>query len=148
MDGSRSHKADVIAYLLNTLTDVSALSNCVNLTELNISNNMLESVNCLGSLKELLYVDFSFNKVTSLPKFTDCSLVSVNGANNSITSIDNLAALKQLNTVNMDYNAGLKSISALADCRNLVQVNVYGTKVTNVTALTNNGIIVNYNPVQ
>lgn len=132
----------------NTLTDVSALSNCVNLTELNISNNMLESVNCLGSLKELLYVDFSFNKVTSLPKLTDCSLVSVNGANNSITSIDNLAALKQLNTVNMDYNAGLKSISALADCRNLVQVNVYGTKVTSVKSLTDNGIIVNYNPVQ
>lgn len=132
----------------NHLTDVSALSDCIALSDLNISNNMLESVDCLSSLNNLLYVDFSFNKVTSLPKFTNSSLVSVNGANNAISNIDNLAALKQLNTVNMDYNPGLKSISALADCRNLVQVNVYGTKVTNVKALTDNGVIVNYNPVQ
>ena len=132
----------------NHLTDISALSTCTALTELNVSNNMVESVDCIISLNNLMYVDFSFNKVKTLPKLVNSPLVSVNGANNQISNIDNLAALKQLNTVNMDYNASLKSITALADCRNLVQVNVYGTKVTNVTALTNNGIIVNYNPVQ
>ena len=132
----------------NHLTDIAELSSCTALTELNVSNNMLESVNCIGALKDLLHVDFSFNKVTALPKFENCSLVSINGANNSISNIDNLATLKQLNTVNMDYNAGIKSISALVSCRNLVQVNVYGTKVTSVKDLTDNGVIVNYNPVQ
>lgn len=132
----------------NHLTDISVLSACTALTELNVSNNMLESVNCISSLKSLTRIDFSFNKVTALPKLENSSLVSVNGANNAITNIDSLGGLKQLNTVNMDYNAGLKSISALANCRNLVQVNVYGTKVTSVKDLTDNGIVVNYNPVQ
>ena len=76
----------------------------------------------------------------------DKALVTVNGSNNSITNINNLAVLKQLNYVDMDYNAGLQSISALADCRNLIEVNVYGTKVTSVKELTSKGIVVNYKP--
>lgn len=132
----------------NQLTDISDLSNCTELTELIVSNNDLDSVSCLSSLKKLLRVDFSFNQVTSLPKLDGCALVSVDGSNNDISNIDNLAVLKQLNAVNMDYNKNLSSITALAGCRKLVFINVYGTKVTNVKALTENGIVVNYNPVQ
>ena len=132
----------------NHLTDISALSSCVNLTDLKVSNNQLESISCISALKKLMRIDFSFNKVTSLPSLDGSALATVNGANNAITNINNLAVLKNLNAVNMDYNPNLKSISALADCRNLIEVNVYGTKVTDVKDLTSKGIVVNYNPVQ
>jgi len=139
---------EILNLSYNQLTDIADLSACTALTELYVSNNEIESIDCISDLKKLLHIDFSFNKVTKIPKLDGCALASVFGANNAITNIDNLAVLKQLNTVDMDYNKDLKSISALADCRNLIVVNVYGTKVTNVKALTDCGIVVNYNPVQ
>ena len=48
----------------------------------------------------------------------------------------------------MDYNNGISSVKALADCPMLIQVNVYGTKVTQVSSLTSQNIIVNYDPTK
>ena len=48
----------------------------------------------------------------------------------------------------MDYNENIKSVEPLANCHRLIRVDVYGTKVTEVTMLTDQSIIVNYNPVQ
>ena len=132
----------------NQLTDISALGSCTALVKLIVGNNALTSVDCIASLTELMHIDFSFNKVEKLPKFTDSALISVNGANNLLANIDNLASLKHINAINMDYNEELSSISALADCGKLIEVSVYGTKVTDVKVLTESGIVVNYNPVQ
>ena len=48
----------------------------------------------------------------------------------------------------MDYNEDIESIDVLADCPVLIQVNVYGTKVKDVKKLTDQSIIVNYNPLE
>ena len=53
--------------------------------------------------------------------------------------------MADLTYVSMDYNA-LTSVDALADCANLVQVNVYGNEINDVSALTAHNIIVNYDP--
>jgi hypothetical protein len=53
-----------------------------------------------------------------------------------------------LNNVYMDYNEEIASVEALAVCPVLIQVNVYGTKVTEVKSLTDQSVIVNYTPVQ
>ena len=45
----------------------------------------------------------------------------------------------------MDYNQ-ITDISKLADCFNLVQVNVFGNRIQDVSALTKRDIIVNYDP--
>ena len=45
----------------------------------------------------------------------------------------------------MDYNK-LTSVEALAECYHLVQVNVYGNDIDEVSALTDDNIIVNYDP--
>ena len=45
----------------------------------------------------------------------------------------------------MDYNQ-ITSVSELANCYNLVMVNVYGNDVDGVDALTEHNIIVNYDP--
>ena len=48
----------------------------------------------------------------------------------------------------MDYNSGISSVKALASCPALIQVNVFGTGVTYVTPLTDQNIIVNYDPTK
>ena len=132
----------------NQLTNVSALASCTALTELNIASNALTDISALSSLTEMLYFDFSYNQVTSIPAFPKkCALVTIDGSNNQISSLDALSGLKNLNNVNMDYNTEISSVKALANCPVLIEVNVYATKVKDVTSLTNQSVIVNYNPV-
>ena len=133
----------------NKLTNVNTIASCSELKELNISSNALTSIEKLSSLKKLEHFDFSYNQITKLPQFTkSCELITITGSNNKLTSLDALSGLKNLNVVNMDYNSGVSSVKALAKCPVLIEVNVYGTKVKNVSALTEQSIIVNYNPVK
>lgn len=133
----------------NQLTSVSEIAECTALTELDISSNQLTDITALSTLINVLYLDFSHNQVTKLPSFPkDCELVTITGSHNLLTSLAPLSGLKNLNNVNMDYNEGISSVKELADCPVLIEVNVYATKVTDVTALTNQSVIVNYNPVQ
>jgi len=132
----------------NKLTDVSPIVACSALTDLNISSNELTDVSALGALSNLMYLDFSYNNVATIPTFDkECALVTINGSNNQISTLKPLGGLQHLNTVHMDYNTGITSVEALADCPVLIEVNVYATGVTDVTALTNQSIIVNYNPI-
>lgn len=133
----------------NDLTDVSQISACSKLTDLNISSNKLSDISAVTALKELANLDFSYNQVTTIPSFDkNCALVTITGSNNKLSSLDPLGGLRHLNIVNMDYNSEISSVKALSNCPVLVEVNVFATKVTNVTALTNQSVIVNYNPVQ
>ena len=123
-----------------------SLANLTELTELNISNNILEDISALKTLNKLTDFDFSYNDVRVLPAFDkSCALVKINGEHNFMEDISALGGMKQLTHVYMDYN-NISNISFLADCPNLVVVNVYGTKVTNVDKLLQHSIIVNYDP--
>jgi Leucine-rich repeat (LRR) protein len=73
--------------------------------------------------------------------------VNITGSYNLLSSLNSLGGLKKLNNVIMEYNTEISSVNALAKCPNLIQVNVFGTKVRDVSALTDQSIIVNYNPV-
>jgi hypothetical protein len=46
----------------------------------------------------------------------------------------------------MDYNSELKSVGALSSCYALVEISMYGTQVTDVSALKSLGVIVKYAP--
>lgn len=130
----------------NKLTDVSTLGSCMELTNLSIANNEVSDISDLSTLLKLEILDFSYNKVTSLPVWSeDCVLRTVDGSYNELTSIDNLAVLDHLSYVYMDYNK-LTSVDALADGHNLVQVNVFGNDIHDVSKLTAHDIIVNYDP--
>ena len=133
----------------NKLTSVSALSSCSALEDLNISGNSLTDISALASLEKLLYLNFSNNQVTAIPAFSKkCSLVTINGNSNAISSLAPLSGLPNLNKVYMDYNTEISTVKDLASCPRLVEVNVYATKVTSVNVLTDQSVIVNYNPVQ
>lgn len=133
----------------NQITALDSLSSCTKLSYLNVSNNNISSIESLSSINSLTNLVFSYNAVTQLPKWSSaCSLVNIDGSYNQISDLSNLAGLKAVNNIFMDYNENIKSVSELATCPVLIQVNVYGTKVTDVKALTDQSIIVNYNPVQ
>ncbi len=132
----------------NKLTSINSLSGFIGLKELNISSNSLTDISSLSKVNSIVNLDFSYNQVSKLPDFsTNCELVTINGSYNKITSLSALSGLKNLSFVNMDYNTGISSVKPLASCPVLIEVNVYGTKVSKVTDLTEQSIIVNYNPV-
>lgn len=133
----------------NKLTSISGLAACVALNELSVANNQLTEINILSSIDKIANLDISNNQIARLPDWTkSCELVNLNASHNVITSVAPLSGLQRLNNVNLDYNPGLSSISALADCHSLIEVNVYGTKVTSATELTEQSIIVNLDPIQ
>ena len=131
----------------NKLTDVSPLTHCTELVELSVSNNQITDLSALSNMAKLDILDFSYNAVEALPEWASgCTLRVIDGSYNALESIDNLAGLEHISYVYMDYNPKLKDVSALADCYRLVQLNVYGTEVKDVDALTAHDIIVNYDP--
>lgn len=133
----------------NQIADVSKIAGCSGLTELNLAENALTDIGVLNALKNLMYLDVSHNQIEAIPTWEkDCALVTINGSHNKIKSLAPLAGLKHLNNIHMDYNADIESVKELAGCPVLIEVNVYATKVKDVTSLTNQSVIVNYNPVQ
>ena len=132
----------------NKIKDITPITTCAALTEVNIAGNGLSDISKLSVLIKLMYLDFSNNSVTTIPSWPKtCALVTINGSKNNIKSLSPLRDLKNLNVVNMDYNKNISSVKDLANCPVLTQVNVFGTKVKDVSALTSKSIIVNYNPV-
>lgn len=132
----------------NIIADIAPLGKCTKLAYLNISNNQLTSLDAILSSNNMTYLNFSHNQVAQLPQWDDNSaFVTIDGSYNLLTDLTPLGNLKNINNILMDYNENISSVEALAQCPVLIQVNVYGTKVTDVHMLTEQSIIVNYNPV-
>jgi internalin A len=149
-DLSKIDQLTALTYLSvagNELTDVSVLGGCSQLSELDISGNALTDISALSTLQALTKLNFANNQVTQLPKWSSgCALIAIDGSHNQLTSLEPLQGLSNLNNVYMDYNAELSSVACLADCPLLIQVNVFGTKVTSVSMLTEMSVVVNYDP--
>ncbi len=133
----------------NDLTGIAGLEACVNLEEVDLSYNKLASINELGGIDSLLLVNINENDVKNVPAFSsECRLQKFYADHNFLEDLTGLTALPYLNYVTLDYN-NIDNIDALADCENLVQVNVFHTNITSadaVSALTDRDIIVNYTP--
>jgi len=131
----------------NSIADVSSIASLTALTELDISNNSVADITMLSALTNLTILDFSYNQVTALPQLAvDCALITIDGAHNLLTDLEPLRGMKNLNNVFMDYNEGIESADCLAECPVLIQVDVYGTAVSDVKLLTDQSIIVNFDP--
>lgn len=138
----------------NNLIDVNILSGCTKLQTLNVSGNTLLNIDVAAQLLQLQELDFSHNEVSSLPAFSaDCALRIINGSYNALASLTRLSGLKNLEYIYMNYadrynsKNSLTNIDALAICPALKEVHVYGTKVRNVTKLSDKGIFVQFTPV-
>ena len=144
------HQLTVLQKLVfsnNKIADISPLSACVDLTDLEFTNNAVKDISVLAGMNKLVNLNFAKNNVSALPKWdANCALVNIDGSYNKLSTLEQLSGLKHLNNVFMDYNSGISSVKALANCPALIQVNVFGTKVRNVSDLTSMSVIVNYNP--
>lgn len=133
----------------NQLSDISSLSGNASIQVLDISNNMLADISGLSAITGLTHLNFSYNQVAELPQFDKtCALIQIDGSHNLLSDLSALSGLSDLNSVYMDYNEEISSITELADCHVLILISVYGTKVTEVKTLTDQSIIVHYNPTQ
>lgn len=131
----------------NSLTNADQLAGCTALTVLDLSGNSLTDISALSTLNNLAYFNFSNNQVTALPAWnTGCALISINGATNLISDLEPLRGLENLNTVNLRFNGEITSVDPLADCPKLVEVDVWGSKVTNADSLISQSIIVTFDP--
>ena len=133
----------------NKLTDCSPLAVCTELRTLDISNNEITDITMLSTLTKMTDFDFSYNQVTELPALPNaCALVTINGAYNQLSSLLPLDKIDSLNYVLMDYNAEIETIGFLSNNPNMVQINVFGTKVSSLQAnkCLDQSIIVNYDP--
>ncbi len=131
----------------NSLTSVSILGDSKNLVELDISSNQIKDISALAAVSGLQEFTCAYNAITQLPGWEkSAALVWLNASYNNIKDLGPLAELQSLNVVNVDYNPSISSVEPLASCPNLIEVNLFGTKVRNVDSLTQQSIIVHYNP--
>ncbi len=132
----------------NLISDISPLAKCARLAYLNLSGNRITSLDAIASNINITYLNFSRNQVAQLPRWSEsAAFVTIDGSYNLLSDLTPLGNLKNINNILMDYNENIESVEALAQCPVLIQVNVYGTKVTDVHMLTDQSIIVNYNPI-
>lgn len=133
----------------NQIADISPLKACSKLSVVDISGNKITSLDALSAHINITYLKFAHNQVTVLPKWdASAAFVTIDGSYNLISDLTPLGNLKNINNILMDYNENIQSVEALASCPVLIQVNIYGTKVTDVKMLTDQSIIVNYNPIE
>lgn len=131
----------------NAIVSVAPLSKCTKLQELQVSSNEISSISVLTELTSLSVFDGSYNSITAIPDFGESHpLQRINLNYNSVSNVKGLSGLNSLNYVQLDYN-NISDLSPLADCYNLVQVDVWGSPISKgVTALQEHSIIVNYDP--
>ena len=130
----------------NQLTDLSPIAPMTQLVTLKFSYNQVADLSPLSEMTALDALYFSHNLVEALPAWPDGGdLRIIDGSNNLLASMDGLAKMEKLSYVYLDYNA-LTSIDPIKDCYKLVQVNVYGNDIQDVSALTEQDVIVNYDP--
>ena len=116
------------------------------LLELDVSNNSLTDISCLRELLQLQSLNFSHNQITALPEFSkESTLIELDGSYNQIGTLVPLGGLTMLNHINLDYN-NIMWVDPLAKCYNLVRLDIFGNPVSDVSKLTEMGVIVNYSP--
>ena len=130
----------------NEIETAEGIAHCTKLEVFELPNNKLVEIDGLAEILTLTDINIDYNDVEEVPVFAaDCTLVNFSAAHNFLESCEGLRGLPNLNYVNMDYN-NIRDISCLLDCRNLVQVNVFGTYIKDADEFRDHGIIVNYDP--
>ena len=142
---SLSH-LELLSVDYNDISEVSVLTKNEALKNLSIASNNITDISAVGKLKLLEILDFSGNKVEVLPEWdSDSPLQTIDGSYNMLSTIDSLGKLQSLTHVYMDYNL-ITNIDALENCFCLVQINVFGNAISDVSELRERDIIVNYDP--
>ncbi|XP_075713626.1 uncharacterized protein LOC142749454 [Rhinoderma darwinii] len=122
---------------LNELTELKANSfrHLLNLLELNISCNVLDSVPGLAVLPNLLVLDLSYNAIEQMEPFKACTqLAHFNVSYNKIKSIKDLPALANLTRLHLNSNK-LYSLDGIQNLPKLYELSVQNNEITSLLPL-------------
>ncbi len=129
----------------NNISSLEPLNNCVSLEHLDVSYNNLKDIAPVENLSALQEFSASHNQIATLPKMP-AQLIRVDLSYNKLTEIEGLQNRSMLNYVNIDYNK-VADILPLKNCYNLVQLDAWNNPITSgVTTLSNQSVVVNWNP--
>ena len=145
VDGiSAMSSLNVLQLSQNGLLDMSPIAGCTTLTELDISKNDLKTIAAVKDMTALFRLNASNNRLTELPVFTsNHKLGYIDVSYNQIRDIQALSALTELFSVNLDYNSEITTLNPLKSCRHLLQVDAFGTKITEIPFEKDSGVVVN-----
>eukprot|EP00798_Chlamydomonas_sp_ICE-L_P021709 gene21709-biopygen30399 len=102
-----------------SLLDLSPLSTCTGLIELDISRNRVADLSPLAVCKALEMIDRSFTKVSDLSPLSVClKLRNVNCSQTNVSDISPLSACSELCKVNCTFTS-VREITSLAACPQL-----------------------------
>ena len=130
--GGKTFKSDVTELDLSNcgITDISALSVCINLERLNLSGNYIRDISCLVDLPALKSLNLSNNKLSDVrPLMSLTALEYLNLEKNGITSVTALAELSNLKELQLGGNQ-LKSFVSIAKISSLKTLGLDNTGLT------------------
>ena len=130
----------IVLSLCPSLTDISALRNLTNLTDLDLGGcRSLTDISALGNLTNLTRLKLYGTSLTdtsalgNLTKLTDLDLANCRSLKD-ISALGNLTNLRELNLFGC---RSLTDISALGNLTNLTRLKLYDTSLTDTSALRN-----------
>lgn len=123
---------ECLAYSFQSIARIDNLLGLDGLTKLQLDNNQITTIECIGHLTNLTWLDLSFNKISkiegleTLVKLQDLSLYS-----NEIETIENLDTLTKLHVFSIGCNQlkKLDNVNYLRQFRNLRLVNLAGNPI-------------------
>mmetsp|Transcript_22613 Transcript_22613/g.27292 ORF Transcript_22613/g.27292 Transcript_22613/m.27292 type:complete len:515 (-) Transcript_22613:220-1764(-) len=123
------NEVEILSFSFKSVLKVDNLRGLVNLTKLQLDNNMISKIENLDHLVNLKWLDLSFNqiaKINGLDKLT--KLTDVSFFANRIETIEGLDTLSQLNVLSIGNNLieQLETVMYLRRFKNLRLVNLAG----------------------
>lgn len=108
-----------------------------NLTYLNVSFNRLRSIKHIKNLQNLKYLDVAVNQLTTLSGIEKLyQLESLDVSHNKLTSFSGLENLKNLKSISA-WNNQIKNIDAIKNLVNLENIVLNGNRLKNLDAIKN-----------
>ncbi len=121
----------------NTIRNIDALSEMINLQELNLQNNhAVTDLSKLSSLRALTRLDVSGNMLTTLSPITGLTgLTYIDASENAITELAKIDQLTMLTYLSVAANE-LTDVSVLGGCLQLSELDISDNKLTDISALS------------
>ncbi|WP_053104177.1 leucine-rich repeat domain-containing protein [Bacillus sp. FJAT-27231] len=120
---------------VNNITDISALEGLTNLTELDLLNNQISDIRALKNLTNLTTLDLSVNQISDISALGNMiDLTNLDITNNEISNINVLGRLPNLDILYLSANQ-ISDITELRNLTNLTELDLFNNQVSDVSPL-------------
>lgn len=119
----------------NQISDISPLASLVNLTRLELFHNQISDISSLASLTKLVWLKLDYNQISDISP-----LASLNGltllhlSSNQISDVTPLASLTDLTELSLDFNQ-VGDVSSLESLTKLTSLNLDYNQISDVSPL-------------